>query len=142
MFLSDPDLIIVSPCPELTDPIFLKRENVTLAAEDTNYYISITLVLNYGQIIEAAVWSRLKAEDFVEFLQAEDQFSYKLLIESSTHWVGSYAFCLLLVLNVTITILNSMYSEREREKGEFRCENFAKELRFVCISSNSLINCI
>ena len=70
LFLLEPDFIIVSPCPELTDSIFLKRENVTLAAEDTNYYISITLVLNYGQIVEAAVWSWLKAEDFVELGQS------------------------------------------------------------------------
>ena len=51
-------------------------------------------MLNYGQIIEAAVWSRLKAEDFVEFLQAADQFSYKLLIESSTQSLFGIRQCL------------------------------------------------
>ena len=58
----DPDLIIVSPYPELIDSIFLKRKNVTLATEDTNCYINVTLMLDFGQIIEAAVRSRLKAE--------------------------------------------------------------------------------
>ena len=58
----DPDLIIVSPYPELIDSIFLKRKNVTLATEDTNFYINVTLMLDFGQIIEAAVRSRLKAE--------------------------------------------------------------------------------
>ena len=53
MFLSDPDLIIASPCPELTDSIFFK--NMNLAAEDTNYYNLITLMLNFGEIIEAVV---------------------------------------------------------------------------------------
>ena len=94
LFLSDPDLIIVSPCLELTDSIFLKRENVTRAAENTNYYNFITLMLKFGQIIRAADWSRLKAEDFVEFLQAEDQFSYKLLIESSTQSLFGLRQCL------------------------------------------------
>ena len=51
-------------------------------------------MLNYGQIIEAAVWSRLKTEDFVEFLQAEDQFSYKLLVESSTQSLIGLRKCL------------------------------------------------
>ena len=51
-------------------------------------------MLNYGQIIEAEVWSRLKAEDFVEFVQAEDQFSYKLLIESSTQSLFGLRQCL------------------------------------------------